>query len=66
MALRYARDQYHQRARTLLRKLRGDGLGLVTTEWVMAEAVRMLRIPPELPPGQRVVAMGEQPKREGT
>lgn len=33
---------------------------------VMAEAVRMLRIPPVLPDGQRVVVMGEQLKREGT
>lgn len=32
---------------------------------VMAEALRMLRIPPELPEGQRVVVMGAQPKPEG-
>ena len=43
VALRYARDQYHSRARALLRRLRGDGLGLVTTEWVLAEAVTVLK-----------------------
>lgn len=43
VALRYGRDQYHARARTLLRRLRADGLGLVTTEWVMAEAVTLLK-----------------------
>lgn len=43
VALRYGRDQYHGRARTLLRRLRGSGLGLVTTEWVMAEAVTLLK-----------------------
>ncbi len=43
VALRYDRDQYHARARTLLRRLRADALGLVTTEWVMAEAVTLLK-----------------------
>lgn len=43
VALRYRRDQYHARARTLLQRLRADGLGLVTTEWVMAEAVTLLK-----------------------
>lgn len=33
---------------------------------VMNEAVRLLRIPPELPPGQRVVVMGTPPQPEGT
>jgi len=43
VALRYRRDQYHARARTLLQRLRTDRLGLVTTEWVMAEAVTLLK-----------------------
>lgn len=43
VALRYRRDQHHGRARTLLRRLRSDGLGLVTTEWVLAEAVTLLK-----------------------
>jgi predicted nucleic acid-binding protein len=43
VALRYGRDQYHGRAVALLRRLRADGLGLVTTEWVMAEAVTLLK-----------------------
>jgi predicted nucleic acid-binding protein len=34
VALRYGRDQYHERARALLRRLRADDIGLVTTEWV--------------------------------
>jgi predicted nucleic acid-binding protein len=43
VALRYRRDQYHARALTLLERLRHDGLGLVTTEWVLAEAVTLLK-----------------------
>jgi len=43
VALRYGHDQHHGRARTLLRRLRADGIGLVTTEWVMAEAVTLLK-----------------------
>jgi predicted nucleic acid-binding protein len=43
VALRYRRDQYHVRAGTLLRRLRADRLGLVTTEWVLAEAVTLLK-----------------------
>jgi uncharacterized protein len=43
VALRYRRDQYHARARTVLQRLRADRLGLVTTEWVMAEAVTLLK-----------------------
>jgi hypothetical protein len=43
VALRYRRDQYHARARVLLQRLRGDGLGLVTTEWVVAETVTLLK-----------------------
>lgn len=43
VALRYSRDQHHGRARTLLRRLRADGIGLVTTEWVMVEAVTLLK-----------------------
>jgi predicted nucleic acid-binding protein len=43
VALRYGRDQHHARARALMRRLRTDGLGLVTTEWVMAESVTLLK-----------------------
>ena len=43
VALRYGRDQYHARARTLLRKLRAQDIGLVTTEWVLGEAVTLLK-----------------------
>jgi predicted nucleic acid-binding protein len=43
VALRYARDQYHGRARTVLGRLRREGLGLVTTEWVLGEAVTLLK-----------------------
>jgi len=43
VALRYARDQHHPRARALLRRLRADGRGLVTTEWVLGETVTLLK-----------------------
>jgi predicted nucleic acid-binding protein len=43
VALRYGRDRYHGRAQTLLRRLREQGLGLVTTEWVLAESVTLLK-----------------------
>ena len=43
VALRYGRDQHHERARVLLGRLRAEGIGLVTTEWVMAEAVTLLK-----------------------
>lgn len=43
VALQYRRDQYHQRARRLAGRLRGEGLGLVTTEWVLGEAVTLLK-----------------------
>jgi predicted nucleic acid-binding protein len=43
VALRYGRDQHHARARSILGRLRDDGLGLVTTEWVLAEAVTLLK-----------------------
>ena len=43
VALRYGRDQYHERARASLLRLRADGIGLVTTEWVLAEAVTLLK-----------------------
>ncbi len=32
VALRYGRDQYHARARASLRRLKADGVGMVTTE----------------------------------
>jgi hypothetical protein len=43
VALRYGRDQYHSHAQALLRRLRDEGLGLVTTEWVLAESVTLLK-----------------------
>jgi hypothetical protein len=43
VALRYARDQYHQRARALLRRIQAERLGLVTTEWVVGEALTLLK-----------------------
>jgi hypothetical protein len=43
VALRYRRDQHHGRARSLLRRLRAEDLGLVTTEWVLAETVTLLK-----------------------
>ena len=43
VALRYKRDQYHARARSLLKRLRAENLGLVTTEWVLAETVTLLK-----------------------
>jgi len=43
VALRYGRDQYHGRARTILKRLHTDRLGLVTTEWVVAETVTLLK-----------------------
>ena len=43
VALRYGRDQHHSRARVLLRKLTADEIGLVTTEWVLAESATLLK-----------------------
>ena len=43
VALRYGRDQHHSRAKALIRRLRTEGLGLVTTEWVMVESVTLLK-----------------------
>ena len=43
MALRYRRDQYHGRARARLERLQHEHLGLVTTEWVLGEAVTLLK-----------------------
>ncbi len=43
VALRYGRDQHHARARALLSRLQSEGLGLVTTEWILAEAVTLLK-----------------------
>ena len=36
-------DQYHARARAQLRRIQADGIGLVTTEWVVAEAVTLFK-----------------------
>lgn len=43
VALRYGRDRQHGRARALLQQLQADRTGLVTTEWVLAEAVTLLK-----------------------
>ena len=43
VALRYRRDQYHGRARKLAERLDRERLGLVTTEWVLAETVTLLK-----------------------
>ena len=43
VALRYVRDQYHGRALAALKRLRNEGLGFVTSEWVLAEAVTLLK-----------------------
>lgn len=43
VALRYRRDGHHARARTLLKRLRREGLGLVTSDWVLAESVTLLK-----------------------
>jgi predicted nucleic acid-binding protein len=43
VALRYRRDHYHGKAQAILRRLRADELGLVTTEWVLAESVTLLK-----------------------
>jgi predicted nucleic acid-binding protein len=43
VALRYGRDQHHATARALVRRIETQGLGLVTTEWVLAEAVTLLK-----------------------
>jgi uncharacterized protein len=43
VALRYGRDQFHGRARSVLRRLHAESIGLVTTEWVLAEAVTLLK-----------------------
>lgn len=43
VALRTKRDQHHARARSILRRLKRERTGLVTTEWVLAEAVTLLK-----------------------
>lgn len=43
VALRYGRDRHHGTARTRLRQLQAERMGLVTTEWVLAEAVTLLK-----------------------
>lgn len=43
VALRYKRDQYHARARGILKRLRAERVALVTTEWVLVETVTLLK-----------------------
>ena len=56
VALRYGRDQYHERARRLVERLRRERLGLVTTEWVLGEAVTLLKARGAI---DHAVALGE-------
>jgi predicted nucleic acid-binding protein len=56
VALRYARDQYHARARAVLRRIQSERIGLVTTEWVLAETVTLLKARGA---ADRAVALGE-------
>ena len=43
VALRYGRDRYHQTAKRLVERLHRERVGLVTTEWVLGEAVTLLK-----------------------
>lgn len=43
VALRSKRDQYHPLARSTIKRLKRERIGLVTTEWVFAEAVTLLK-----------------------
>ena len=43
VALRYRRDQYHDRARRIADRLDREHLGLVTTDWVVGETVTLLK-----------------------
>lgn len=43
VALRYGRDRHHERARAILQRLQAERTGLVTTEWVLAETVTLLK-----------------------
>lgn len=43
VALRYRRDQYHEQARRLLLRVRAERRTLVTSEWILAEAVTLLK-----------------------
>jgi hypothetical protein len=56
VALRYGGDQHHHRAIDLLRRLQADAIGLVTSEWVLAEAVTLLKARSAV---DHAVALGE-------
>ncbi|MBI4219667.1 MAG: type II toxin-antitoxin system VapC family toxin [Chloroflexi bacterium] len=43
VALRSKRDQYHAGARSIARRIKRGHVGLITTEWVFAEAVTLLK-----------------------
>lgn len=56
VALRYRRDQFHGRARKLAERLQHERVGIVTTEWVMSEAVTLLKARGAI---DEAVALGE-------
>ena len=43
VALRYKRDQHHERARELLVRARSERVELITSEWILAESVTLLK-----------------------
>jgi hypothetical protein len=56
VALRYGRDQNHSRARARVERLQAEKIGLVTTEWVLAETVTLLKSRSAV---QQAIALGE-------
>jgi predicted nucleic acid-binding protein len=56
VALRYKRDQHHARAKTLFKKARKEGLSFVTTDFVLAETVTLLKARGAI---DQAVALGE-------
>ena len=56
VALRYKRDQHHPRAKTLFKKARRDGFSFVTTDFVLAETVTLLKARGAV---EQAIALGE-------
>jgi predicted nucleic acid-binding protein len=56
VALRYGRDHHHTTARALVHSIEAEGFGLVTTEWLLAEAVALLKARGAV---EHAVALGE-------